>query len=197
MPTGIYIGRFQPFHQGHYNRIRIALEGYFDKVVPVLFRYLNYGEEHTTYDNFLSLEERIELFRCVGLDPLKFDVEVTRGFIRNLEPGYVWKRREELLENFEKDSKLMTNSIYEALAGKVIFGLPIVYIPKFIGETEISGVKIRELLLQDKIEEAAKYLPAECRKIFIEIVKQKDIHKLYAEKRYNSRKIGPFRVKIK
>lgn len=194
--NGLYVGRFQPFHKGHHNRIRITLdEGHVKNVVPVLFTYTNDGDENPTYHHFLTFEEREELFRCVGLRPKKFEVELSRGMFSNLNPNYVWTRRKELLGALDGDNVLITNSIGEVVAGTIMFQLPMRYIPKYKDEPDIRGEEIRKLLLQDRKEEAVSYLPSECRKTFVEIVRGKDMKKLYREKERDTKKIGPFKIK--
>lgn len=194
MTTGLYVGRFQPLHKGHYNRMKVAIkEGYVESVVPVCFSYTTNGVELPTYHHLLTFEERRKLFRCIGFEPLEFKVELARGLHSNLDPGYVWKRKKELLGI--EDNVLMTNSLGEVFLGTLIFQLPMVYIPRFRDEPEIRGEEIRELLLQGNVEKAAKYLPSECRETFIEIVKEKDMKELYQEKERNTQRIGPFKIK--
>jgi len=195
MTIALYVGRFQPLHKGHYNRMRVAIEeGYVEKVVPVLFGYTNNGAEIPTYHHFLTFKEREQLFKCIGFEPLKFEVDVSRRLSQNLEPGYMWRRRKELLGSLDGDNVLITNSPGEVFLGIAIFQLPMVYVPRFNGEADIKGEEIRKLLLHDRIEEATNYLPSECRETFIEIVRRKNMKRLYQEREYNTQKFGPFKI---
>ena len=62
MKRALFIGRFQPFHMGHYNAIRDLLKKY-DEVVVVI----GSSEESFSSENPLTTGERIEMIRsCFG-----------------------------------------------------------------------------------------------------------------------------------
>jgi len=194
--VGLYVGRFQPFHQGHLNRIRIATgDGYVSKVIPVLFYYTTNGEEEPGYDHFLTVEEGKQLFRKAGFEPAEFRVELARGYSKNLRGDYVRKRKKELLSLAGDKAVLITNSILEYVFGKLVSRLPMVYVPKFSGEKEIRGETIRKLLVEGKTREAADYLPPACRETFVEIASRKDMKKMLKERNKDTLKFGPFKVR--
>lgn len=86
MKRALYIGRFQPFHNGHLRAVEFIDENYdYDEIMIVVGNNLSSHEE----ENPMTLGERIEMIESV-FKPFRLDDKVSVRGISDIQHNHVW-----------------------------------------------------------------------------------------------------------
>lgn len=126
MSTALFIGRFQPFHNGHYNALETALHEY-DRVVVGI----GSAQASHTFRNPLSVDEREQMLRnCFP------DVPIER--FEDQESNEQWTDNVE--ERVEFDTIISGNSLVRELLGDCGYN---VEDPDYLKPEQYSGTYIR------------------------------------------------------
>ena len=138
MTTGLYIGRFQPFHLGHLEAVKYIL-GKVDEIVIVV------GSAHSshTLDNPFTAGERIQMVR-LGLREARVDANrYTVLPLPDAEFHKVWVAH--LLSQAPSFDVVFTN---EPLTGRLLkeAGMKVEKIPMF-NRTSYSATGVRKRIL--------------------------------------------------
>ncbi len=133
----LFIGRFQPFHNGHLGAIQKIVET--GEVKSLLIGIGSSKQHHTAYNPFTA-KEREEMIRS----SLKLEIPYEIKFIPDHPDNDVWTK--DLLDNyFDGDLVYSGNSLVQKLLAGV--GLE-VRIPSPIDNP--SGTEIREMMANEK-----------------------------------------------
>jgi len=160
----LLLGRFQPPHLQHYEIIKLT------DARPVVFTYALNGEEVLAKDLPFSFKEISRMFESMGVKAYRLEIELEK--IKSNPLGMVYSKRKEILSF---GNRVVTRD-YSELFPMIVLGLNPVYYP--LGQKVIRGSKIRKLLYEGKIEEASLYLPKKARKVFKDIVRNKNFKEL-------------------
>ncbi len=160
----LLLGRFQPPHLQHYEIIKLS------KARPVVFTYALNGKEILAKDLPFSFKEISRMFELVGIKTYKLEIELEE--IRKNPLNVFYSKRKEILS---LGNRVVTRD-YSELFPMIMLGLNPVYYP--LGQRVIRSSEIRKLLYEGKIEEASLYLPKESRKVFKDIVRNKNFKEL-------------------
>ncbi len=140
MTTGLYVGRFQPFHLGHLEAVRHILAQVDDLVVLV-----GSAQHSHTIENPFTAGERITMIRLAlneaGIDPGKYHVTP----LPDAEFHKVWVAH--LLSQTPEFQVAFTN---EPLTGRLLkeSGVPVEKIP-FHHREAYSSTEVRKRMLND------------------------------------------------
>jgi len=157
--TALYLGRFQPFHKGHF-RLILGLRGKYDKVVIGLCSC----QKHHTKRNPFTFWERYEMITNT-LDRLYLGKDWYEIIpIPDIECPERWAQFVDAI--FGKRDVVITNNpntrdLFESIGDKVE-GFPVerVYIginhnqrygSNKYGYTDVSGTKVRDSLSKDNV----------------------------------------------
>ncbi|RLE54886.1 MAG: nicotinate-nucleotide adenylyltransferase [Thermoprotei archaeon] len=150
MLRGLFIGRFQPFHNGHLHAVKHILSEVDEVVIAVASAQYNY-----TIDNPFTAGERIEMIK-LALGPLYNRTYVIP--VDNIPNNYTWPRH--VLNYVPRVHVVYTNNEFVAKLFKD-YGLETRPVPHLEG---VSGTLIRKLIVEDKPwkhlvpEPVAKYI---------------------------------------
>ncbi len=138
MKRGLFIGRFQPFHNGHYSAIKDILDNEDEVIVCVAASQFSY-----TISNPFSSGERIEMI-LRSIKDLRNRVVVLSS--PNTESNSIWL--ENIIETFPNFETVYTNNnlvrlLWEKRGYKVCE-------VKFFEMDKFNGTYIRKLILEDK-----------------------------------------------
>ncbi|MCK5025705.1 MAG: nicotinamide-nucleotide adenylyltransferase [Nanoarchaeota archaeon] len=173
MTTGLIIGRFQPFHKGHYNAIKSVIEDKGHEDIKKLIFGIGSAQLKNQLENPFSYDERrlmIDLSfkenNCIEVYPIT-DINNYGKWVKHVIDSvphfdYVLTNNEITRQLFEED-------------GYPVKNLPI--------ETIISGVEIREMII--KGNDCSDLLPEGTRTVMKEIKGYERIKQLYRNSHRN------------
>lgn len=138
MSRGLYIGRFQPFHNGHYRAIKDILKMEDEVIVCVAASQLSY-----TISNPFSSGERIEMI-LRSIKELRDKVIILTS--PNTESNSFWV--ENIIDTFPPFEKVYTNNTLVRLLWEKR-GYKVSEV-KFYQKEEFNGTLIRKLISLDK-----------------------------------------------
>jgi len=138
MTRGFYIGRFQPFHNGHYRMIR-EIQNEVDELVLGIG---SAGDSHTRHDPFTAGERIMMITKSlVDVDLVTYAVP-----IEDLNRNSVWVSHvQSMSPNFDvaySNNPLVIQLFEEA-------GITVRQSPMFNRE-ELEGTEVRERMVEDK-----------------------------------------------
>ena len=137
--NGLLIGRFQPFHLGHFEALKFALSK-----VDNLWLGLGSSNIHAQQSNPFSAEERKEMILSSIDDTMKKRISIY--FISDVENHAKWiEMIDAIVPNFDivfSNDKL-TNHLYSKRDVQVM------QIP-FLDRDELSGTNVRDLIVSDQ-----------------------------------------------
>ena len=155
MSRGLFIGRFQPFHNGHYMAIKDILKIEDEVVICVAASQLSY-----TISNPFSGGERIEMI-LRSINEIRNKVIILSS--PNTESNSMWV--ENIIDTFPPFDKVYTNNtLVRLLWEKRGYNVSEV---KFHQKEEFNGTLIRKLISLDK--KWSDLVPAETRSYIKEI----------------------------
>ncbi len=155
MGRGLYIGRFQPFHNGHYMAIKDILKNEDEVIVCVAASQLSY-----TLSNPFSSGERIEMI-LRSLKDLRNRVIVLPS--PNMESNSLWV--ETIIDTFPSFEKIYTNNnLVRLLWEKRGYKTSEV---RFYQKDELNGTSIRKRISMG--QEWTNLVPPETKKYIQEI----------------------------
>ena len=142
MKRGLFIGRFQPFHKGHYNAIKDILKIEDEVIVCVAASQFSY-----TISNPFSSGERIEMI-LRSIKSLRNRIIVLSS--ENMESNSLWV--ENIIDTFPRFETVYTNNtLVKLLWEKRGFKVSEI---KFFEKDKYNGTRIRELISEgDKWED--------------------------------------------
>ncbi len=154
---GLFIGRFQPFHNGHLRAIKYALESCSKLIILV-------GSSQKCYEvqNPFTVGERVEMiFRTLDAEGLSGKCLILP--ISDIQNNGIWTRH--VVATAPKFDVVYTNT---PLPTRLFSdaGFKVKKIP-FFSRDSLEGTKVRELMLKGKGWE--KYVPKEVEKFIKEI----------------------------
>jgi nicotinamide-nucleotide adenylyltransferase len=159
----LFIGRFQPFHNGHLGAIQKIVET--GEVKSLLIGIGSSKQHHTAYNPFTA-KEREEMIRS----SLKLEIPYEIKFIPDHPDNDVWTK--DLLANyFDGDLVYSGNSLVQELltgAGLEVRTPPPIENP--------SGTEIREMVLEG--EKWEDFVPEGTRKVIANISGEKRIKQI-------------------
>jgi nicotinamide-nucleotide adenylyltransferase len=164
MRRGLFIGRFQPFHKGHYSAIKDILKVEDEVIICVAASQLSYS-----ISNPFSCGERVEMIlRSVG--DIRDKVIVLSS--PNIENNSLWV--ENIIDTFPYFDKVYTNNtlvrlLWEKRGYKVTEF-------NFYKKEEFNGTYIRNLISQSKKWE--ELVPVETKNYIKEINGEKRIKEI-------------------
>lgn len=161
MSRGLFIGRFQPFHNGHYNAIKDILKMEDEVIICVASSQLSY-----TISNPFSSGERIEMI-LRSIKEMRDRVIILSS--PNIESNSLWV--ENIIDTFPSFDKVYTNNALVRLLWEKR-GYKVSEV-KFHQKNDFNGTLIRELISLDKKWE--NLVPVETRKYIQEIGGEKRI----------------------
>lgn len=164
MKRGLFIGRFQPFHNGHYHAINEILKKEDELIVCVAASQFSY-----TITNPFSCGERIEMI-------LRSAKSIRNKLIilssPNIDSNVLWV--ENIIETFPKfETVYSNNKLVKLLWEKRGYKIAEV---NFFEKEEFNGTNIRELI--SKGEDWEKLVPKETKEYIKEIRGEKRIKEL-------------------
>jgi len=130
----LFIGRFQPFHNGHLHAIRYILERYDEIVLVVAAAQYSY-----TVDNPFTAGERVEMIKY-GLGPLYARAYVVP--VDNVQNNYEWPRH--VLSYTPRVNVAFSNNDFVKMLFKM-YGLEVRETPILQG---ISGTTVRKAIAE-------------------------------------------------
>ena len=142
MGRGLYIGRFQPFHNGHYMVIKDILKNEDEVIVCVAASQFSY-----TITNPFSSGERIEMI-LRSIKSLRDRIIVLSS--ENMDSNSLWV--ENIIDTFPRFETVYTNNtLVKLLWEKRGFKVSEI---KFFEKDKYNGTRIRELISEgDKWED--------------------------------------------
>lgn len=154
---GLYVGRFQPIHEGHTNVIRKALEQC-DKLIIAV----GSAQEARTERNPLSYEERETLIRSVFCEEVKSGKIIIAGVPDREKPSNDSSWGVYLMHQVENKTGLKPNIIFEGAEIERShwydeLNLKVCRINR--GLLPISATKIREAVLNNDITKYKHCVP--------------------------------------
>ncbi|MEM5790920.1 MAG: nicotinamide-nucleotide adenylyltransferase [Candidatus Aenigmatarchaeota archaeon] len=155
----LFIGRFQPFHQGHLHAIKKAMKK-FDLIIAI-----GSSDKFNTKSNPFSFEERKKMIEaCLGSKVKIMDAEDKRS-------DEEWA--EYLMKKVEFDVVISGSEWIK----KCFEGKKEILNPDFLQPNKYNGTKIREKIAKGK--EWGHLVPPKVRKIIKEINGEERIRELY------------------
>ncbi|MCC7573709.1 MAG: nicotinamide-nucleotide adenylyltransferase [Candidatus Methanofastidiosum sp.] len=164
MDRGLFIGRFQPFHNGHYMAIKDILKIQDEIIVCVAASQLSY-----TISNPFSSGERIEM---ILRSTKKMRNKIIVLSSPNMESNSLWV--ENIIETFPSFESVYTNNnLVKLLWEKRGYKVSEV---KFYKKDEFNGTSIRKLISEGKNWE--NLVPIETRDYILKIGGDKRIKEI-------------------